>query len=347
MFIGKTKTLLVCLGFLLTSFIADAQAWDVRQASFGDRQGDLVSPPTTPPAGPSTTPSTASQSKPIRKVKPSEIVKCRPPVGAVPTPAGPFGLVTTSVLPITRPQGWELDAEGMFARTKGKARLMRGTFGFTPFGAQDVDLNSDMQLPDHNFVGTFSVRYRFKPSWSVRYSIMPMVIEGSGQPNNTFTFGGLNSVSFGQSVRSKWERLYQRIGLVYDPVRTYSSRISLFGDYVRLNEKLSVVQTSFSGDTFDNDLNMGMAGVEFEQALKTGRQCNTLSLECRAGVAFGDEAFGSDLSTGLKYSISMNNGRWGFIKGGYRFLTYKKKYSDVKLMDTAMEGGFLAVGVVF
>jgi hypothetical protein len=347
MLLRKPRTLLVCLAFLLTIVVADAQAqvWDFRQAALGDRQEDLASPPTAPLTGPQT----AAQSKPIRKVKPAaEIVKCRPPVSAVTHPMGaPFGFMSNCVLPISRPQGWELDAEGMFARTKGKARLLRGTSGFAPFGTDDVDFNSDMQLPDHNVVGTFSVRYRFKPQWSVRYSIMPTAIEGSGQPSRSFSWGNINQLGFGQTARTKWERLYQRIGMVYDPVRTYSSRVSVFGDYVRINEKLSVFQVGCCGDSLDNDLNMGMAGVEFEQCLRTGRQCNTLSLECKAGVAFGDEAFGTDLSSGLKYSIPLNNGRWGFIKAGYRYLTFKKKYSDVKMMDTAMEGGFLAVGVVF
>lgn len=348
MFVGKPKTLLVCLAFLLTSIAAEAQAqvWDFRQAALGDRQEDLTSPPMTPPPGPPT----ATQSKPIRKVKPSaEIVKCRPAYGVIPTQQGalPFGFVTNCVLPITRPQGWELDAEGMFARTKGKARLIRGAFGFTPFGVEDADFNSDMQLPDHSFVGTFSVRYRFRPQWSVRYSIMPTVIEGSGQPGRSFPWGTLTQSGFGQTVRTKWERLYQRIGMAYEPIRTYSSRVSVFGDYVRLNEKVNVFQVGCCGDTLDNDLNMGMAGLEFEQCLRTGRQCNTLSLECKAGVAFGDEAFGADLSSGLKYSISMNNGRWGYLKGGYRYVSFKKSYSDVRMIDTAMEGGFLAVGVVF
>jgi hypothetical protein len=135
--------------------------------------------------------------------------------------------------------------------------------------------------------------------------------------------------------------------MVYEPVRTYTSRISVFGDYVRIDDKLTLINPNCCGDTMDTDLNMGMAGIEFEKCLKTGRLCNTLSLECMAGVAFGDEAFGSDVMTGVKYSIPMNNGRWGYVKGGYRFSTYKKKFSDVRMIDTAMEGAVLQMGFVF
>jgi hypothetical protein len=175
---------------------------------------------------------------------------------------------------------------------------------------------------------------------------MPFALEGSTQPSRSFNWG-TTTHGLGSSTRAKWERLYQRIGLVYDPIRTHSTRVSVFGDYVRLNEKFTVIQVGCCGDSLDNDLNMGMAGLELEKCLKTSRKCNTLSLECRAGVAFGDEAFGSDISTGLKYSIPMNNGRWGFIKGGYRYLTFNKKYSDVRMMDTAMDGGVLQMGVIF
>lgn len=331
-------TLLVCLLFIATFFAVEAQALDYRQAALATGQEDLAAPATA------STP--AAQAKPIQKVKTKEIVKCRPPEGAYVGERLPYGLFTDCVLPMTRPRGWQLDAEAFFARTRGKGRLLRGAFIVVPFGTEDVDLNADMGIPDNNIVGTFSAMYRFKPQWAVRYSIMPFAFEGSTQPSRSFNWGN-TSQGFGTNTRAKWERLYQRIGVVYDPIRTYSTRVSVFGDYVRLNERITVTQGGFGADSLDNDLNMGMAGLELEKCIKTSRQCNTLSVECRAGVAFGDEGFGSDLSTGLKYSIPMNNGRWGFIKGGYRYLTFKKKYSDAKMIDTAMDGGFLQMGVVF
>ena len=102
----------------------------------------------------------------------------------------------------------------------------------------------------------------------------------------------------------KWQRLYQRLDLVYDPIFTYRSRVGVFAGYVRLDEKLSFGGTNWSAwgtaPTFDHQLNMGMAGLEFERCLKTTRFRNTLSLECRAGVAFLDEAFGSDIMSGLE-----------------------------------------------
>ena len=101
------------------------------------------------------------------------------------------------------------------------------------------------------------------------------------------------------------------------------------------------------GDVMDNDLNMAMAGVEFEKCLKATHTKATLSLECKASTAFLDDAVGGEAETGLKYSIPMNSRRWGFVKGGYRYLTYKRKSSDARMFDIAMEGGFLQMGLVF
>jgi hypothetical protein len=336
MYLTKPHSVLVCLVFLLMIFTGDAPAWDFKQAAAPDQQEDFTAPPTP-------------RTKAPAKIAAKKIVKCRPPVGRYGPDEAVFDSLASigasdCVLPITRPRGWELDGEALFARTKGKVRLYRGFAAVQ--GYDDVDMNADLGLPDHNTIGTFSARYRFKPRWSLRYSIMPFAIEGSGSVGRNITFGS-TTLNTGGTTKVKWERIYQRLGLVYDPIRTYSARVSVFGDYVRLNEKLSVIQVGCCGDTMDNDLNMGMAGVEFEKCLKTSRLCSTLSLDCRAGVAFGEEGYGSDVSTGLKYSIPMNSGRWGYVKGGYRYVTYKKKYSEARMIDTATDGGFLQMGFVF
>jgi hypothetical protein len=174
---------------------------------------------------------------------------------------------------------------------------------------------------------------------------MPWELNGSGGSGQYYWYG------YGQGTQVKWQRLYHRGGLVYDPILTYRARVSVFADYVRLDEKISLGGTAWAytgaGATFDHQLNMGMAGLEFERCLRTARFCDTLSLECRAGVAFLDEAFGSDIMTGLKYSIPMGNGRWGYLGGGYRYVTFKKGYNDFKQIDTALEGGYLKMGFFF
>ena len=338
MYSMKTHMLLVCLLFILTSFFGgDVNAWIANQADCPDCPENFSAPAMAP-------------ANAVTKVKPSNrIMKCKPMfMGATRSASSLWGFRSDCILPMARRKGWEANAEVLFARIKGKARFATGTFA--SFGTSglvdDIDLNSDLGVPDHGVVGAYSIAYRFRPNWRVRYSIMPMVMNGSGQPGRSVVWGH-NTFSGSQNLSVKWERLQQSLALVYDPIMTRSARLSVFGGYLRINERLGVFQPGCCGGVMDNDLNMGLAAFEFERCLKQTRMCNTLSLQCGAGVAFGDDGFGSDVSTGLKYSIPLNNGRWGYVKGGYRFMSYKKKYSDVKMLETAMEGGFLQMGVVF
>ena len=207
-----------------------------------------------------------------------------------------------------------------------------------------------MGVPDHMAVPEFAVSYRFRPRWSLKYTIMPTVSTGNGNVGygyggNQFYFGSHN-YNTGQNTQVKWERMIQTVGLTYDPISTPKARVTIFANYVRVDDKLAVSQQSNS-DTMYADLNMAMTGVEYEKCLKTARFRNTLSLKCRAGVAFLDEAFGSDVSTGVKYTVPLGSGRSGYIEGGYRFMTYKKGYSDVHNWDTATEGGYVQMGFVF
>jgi hypothetical protein len=322
---------------MLAASATNAPAWNLAQAAFVEPRQEHAASAVT---------QTAGKVKPITKVKPAKkIVKCHPlDSGFAPTVA--FGERPPCILPFERPSGWVFSAEAMYARMRGKVRNSQTLYS-TYNTYEDVDLNSDLGVPDHNVVGSFAARYRFTPAWSVRYSLMPMAIDSSGSTSKSFSFGTINMVAYGQATKVKWERMYHRIGLVYDPIRTLSSRISVFGDFVKLDDKIQFTQVGCCTSTMDTNLNMGMAGVELEKCLKTTASCSTLSLECSAAVAFGDDGVGSDMSTGIKFSIPLNNGRWGFVKGGYRYLTYKKKYSDAKLIDTCLDGGFVQMGLVF
>ncbi len=338
--IKRPRMLLVCLCLFTMTFTANALAWNFIQAAATNDARENLLVPISPKA------------RAITKVKPQPIVKCRPPVGFQLGAQALMNQSQESLLPTLKPRGWEFDAQAFFARTKGKAIYMNNAYGYA-YNAMyqpEVDFNTAMGIPDHAVVGSFTAKYRFRPNWSLRYSILPTEIRGGGSGLNGYQFGTWNATT-GQNLKSKWERLYQQIGLVYDPIRTPTSRVGIFAEYVRINERISVLQQGAGAGTgnaiFDNDLNMAMVGVELEKLLKVTRYSNTLSLECKAGVAFCDDAFGSDLSTGLKYSVPLNNGRSGFLKGGYRYLTYKKNYSDVKMIDTAMDGGFLEMGFIF
>ena len=338
--------------FLASGLAANAYALTFKHATFTGEQEDLYAPKTPVPqqfakAGPAAMPKARS----IYKVKPRSIAKVRPAYGRCdPASLGAYQTKPFCILPIGRPKGWEMNAEAFFARIKGKVRYARGNTGYG-YGVwwqntYDVDLNDDMGVPEHGVIPEFTATYRFRPNWALRYSIMPMMVENTSNPNRSFVFGSNNFTNI-QNGRVKWERLMQHMGIVYDAKKTHKSRISIFTDFVRIDDKLTYINIGCCGDTWDEDMNMAMAGLEFEKCLRTGKKRNTLSLLCKAGVAFLDDAVGADVMTGLKYSIPLNKGRWGYVKGGYRYVTYKKGYSDVKLLDTAMEGASIQMGFIF
>ena len=327
-------TLSVCLVLLIIISATSAPGYSIRQAAAGPPEDLAALPAPDPKDSAIVKKGTIQKVRPIYKVRP-EFIRMDPYLGGC-------------CLPVARANGWEADAQVIFARIKGKVRLPNSIFGGTWWGlggVPDQDLNSDWGIPDHSAVGSFSLSYRFRPKWSLRYSIMPMELNGSG--GNLQNLG----VGFGQGTQVKWQRLYHHLDLVYDAIFTHRARVGVFAGYLRLDEKISFGGTNFSAlgtaRAFDHQLNMGIAGLEFERCLKTTRFQNTLSLECRAGLAFLDEAFGSDMMSGLKYTIPMGNGRWGSLGAGYRYVTFKKGYNDFKQIDTSLEGGYLKMALVF
>ncbi len=261
---------------------------------------------------------------------------------------GTFVQPGNSMLPKVSERGWGMAAEAFFARTKGKARYFGNYwYQYQPGWTDSIDFNSDLGLPEHAVIGIYSATYRFRPRWSLKYSFMPLELNGSGNwGGSNYYYGG-----YGYNNRVKFEQQTHMLSLVYDPISNDRVRVGILGGFVRVDNRLGMYQpayqASLGGGTLNMDMNMGFAGVEVEKCLKNGGFKQALSLVCKAQVSFGDDAFGSDLSTGLRYSIPMNRGRWGYLAGGYRFLTYKKKLSDIKEIDTAAEGGYLQMGFIF
>ena len=299
----KPYTLLVCLALFMITFVTSAPAYSIRQAAAGPAE-DVAA-------------LTAPDQKDRATVKAEKIQKVRPVYKVQPQFMAMMPQLGDCCLPVLRAKGWEMEAQVIFARIKGKVRLSTSNWGGTWWGlggSPDQDLNSDWGIPEHSAVGSFSVGYRFRPKWSLRYSIMPMELNGSG--GNLQGYG----LGYGQGGNVKWQRLYHRLDLVYDPIFTHRARVGVFAGYTRLDEKLSFGGTNWSAwdtaPTFDHQLNMGTAGIEFERCLKTTRFRNTLSLECRASVAFLDEAFGSDLMTG--FEVHYSDGQWTVGVSGRR-----------------------------
>ncbi len=198
-------------------------------------------------------------------------------------------------------------------------------------------------LPVHPVVGEFGVRYQFRPNWALRYSVLGFELNGSGGTDNLWS-------GWGQGMNSKWTHYYHRLGLMYDAVRTHKAKVSIFADWVHTDDRLSM-NSPWSGayygaQTYSKNGDSAMVGIELQRSLKSYANGSALSLDCKAGGMFLDDVEGWDVQGGARYSVPLNCGRWGYAKGGYRYVEIKKSRSDL-LFSHALEGGFMEFGFIF
>ncbi len=290
-------------------------------------------------------------------------------------PAYPYGFcrpkVTVGKLTYTIPYGaeaqflvdasptlsvgkWEINGGVIFARLRGKIAWPRypwwgaGSWGWT----NEADFTDDLQLPAHQAVPTWSITYQFRPNWGVRYSGLAFAANGGGQPSDYFMFGPsqqyYGSYGYGMGIQSKYQHAYHRVGLLYDAVKSPRACATIFADWVHAEDQISLFSSSYAGQisVFSKGTDAAIMGIEFRKNMKTTANGATLSCECKAGAIFLDDVEGCDLQGAARYSIPMNCGRSGYVKGGYRLVQLKKGQNDFLLQD-AVEGGFMEFGFVF
>ncbi len=287
--------------------------------------------------------------KGISKVRPSssQVLKVRPYAGVDGISRwNPLNWGSQCCLPTPAKKQFVVDTRVWFARLNGEVK--RGGPGIT--GAMEpslVDFDDHLGLSrSGNTLLTFSARYQFQPRWAIRYSFTPISMSGARTPNTSFNFFGRNFTS-GSNVLSKWDRYEHRTGLVFDLSRTVSGATSVFAEWLNVQDKLTVGETlgPAASVTWSDVKNMAVLGIEFNKCLKNYRG-NTLALSCRGGVAFLDDNFGYDAEASLSYLIPVKTGRFGFVKGGYRYAQIKKE-TDAQLFSTTMDGAFVELGFLF
>jgi hypothetical protein len=270
-------------------------------------------------------------------------VKALPACAPAMLPAG-------CILPRTAPGQWEMSVQAFFARTRGTVQWPRNNWWAGGWANREVDFNDDLQLPAHQVLAQFTAKYQFRPQWAIRYSILGLDLKGGGWNWNNWNqfyfgnqfFGGTNNIN------SEWQHLYQRVGVLYDAIRTCNSAVSIFTDWVHADDKITV-GCGFCGwgaSTLSKGTDAAIVGLEIERCMSTAWNGGTFSCDYKAGVIFLDDVEGVDAQAGCKYSIPMNYGRWGFVKGGYRYVELKKTQQDY-LLKHALEGGFMELGVIF
>jgi len=247
-------------------------------------------------------------------------------------------------LPVPAQGQFVLGPSFWFARFQAEAR--RGpTTGGTPVSTVDFDDHLGFKKSG-NLIWSIEAMYQFRPRWGIRYSFTPMTMEATHTPATAFNFGG-NSFTSGSTIRSKFDRYEHRAGLVFHLSHTANALTSVFADWLHVQEKLTIggVGTATTSVTWDTSKNLAVLGLEFNKCLKNYRG-NTLAISGKGGVAFLDDTFGWEAELALSYLIPIRTGRFGFVKGGYRYANMRSE-KQASLLDTTMDGPFVQLGFLF
>ncbi|MEW6136778.1 MAG: hypothetical protein AB1733_00995 [Thermodesulfobacteriota bacterium] len=249
-------------------------------------------------------------------------------------------------LPTAAPRQFEAGAEVWFGRIQGQ--IAKGGGFFLP-GEQPSVVDFDDHLgmgKSGNVMWKAMAHYQVAPRWGIHYSFSPFTMEATGTSQNTFTFMGTTVVA-GTPVRSRWDRYEHRAGLVFDVTRSPNSVTSLYADWMYIQDKVAIRQAlgGLQNMVWDADKNLAVAGIELKKCLKNFRG-NTLALNCKAGIAFLDDHNGYELEAGLSYILPIKQGRFGFLKGGYRYAQLTKD-KNLELFKTKIDGAFVEAGFIF
>jgi hypothetical protein len=270
------------------------------------------------------------------------IVKCGPQMGPTPIcmPMKPPGCT----LPIRRQGQIELATQVFWATFSGIVRWPAAVNGVA---TSELDATQDLGLPVHNVLLEYSARCQFRPNWTLFYSVMPISMTGDSVLTKTVYYGGW-VWGPGTHLRTKWNFLYQRAGIMYQPIVNCRATVSLFAGWIYNDQKARVNNGTchLSQSRVDRTRNMVTGGLEIQRCIRTLCNGATLSSDCRGGVNFLDGAFGVDAQTSLRFSVPLGMNRWGYARGGYRYLSILEDRTDLR-MDATFQGGFAELGMIF
>jgi hypothetical protein len=237
-----------------------------------------------------------------------------------------------------------LGPEVTFARIRGDVRRGADLVGVPP---STVNFEDHLGFPRSGKpIWSFEAFYQLRPRWGIRYSFTPIMMEATATPQTAFTFMNQSFAAL-TPINSKWERYVHRAGLLFNITHTTNSMTSFYADWMFVQDKLRIGGTTgtVSSVTWDSTKSLAVAGLEFEKCLRNYRG-NTLALNLKGGLAFMSNSFGYEGEVGLNYMIPIKTGRFGFVKGGYRFANLKTERRR-SLFDTTMDGAFIQIGFLF
>ena len=197
-------------------------------------------------------------------------------------------------------------------------------------------------------LGEYSAYYQINWNWAIYYSIMPISLSGTTIANRSFYLGNW-SVAPGNQIHTEWNFIYQRLGLC-TPLLTLVTPLyqSTQLGYIIPSNLRFLVPFALIGppvDLTETDKCLCRVSIS-ENAFGHFVTVGTLSCDTKVSIGYLDNTLALDIQPGMRFSVPLNCGRWGFIKGGYRWLNFDENRNDLK-MNVYLEGGFAEAGLIF
>ncbi len=288
--------------------------------------------------------------KAVSKVKPTSAhpIKVRPygfssGFGGL-SKFNPIGWGANCFLPGPAKGQFVLGTSFFFSRLNGEAK-----YGRTTAGQESSLVNFDEHLglkKSGNMAWSIDAHYQFRPRWGFRYSFAPISMDATHTPSSSFTFGD-RSFTGNSRVHSKWERYTHKAGLVFNLSRKVSNSTKFLAEWIYVQDKLTVGESggNVTSVTWDDTKSLASLGIEFKRCLRNYKG-NTLAIGCKGAIVFLDNNIGYDAEAALSYLIPIKRGRFGFLKGGYKYASLKME-KDSEVLSTALDGPYLQVGFIF
>ena len=273
---------------------------------------------------------------PISKVK---APVCVPGPICGPTPEPPC------IVPRRFCRQWEVSAQVFLPRLSGTLQWPGMVFGQP---ANGIDLTDDLGLPKHPVLGEYSAYYQINWNWAIYYSIMPINLSGAAVATKSFYYGNW-FVPVGAQLHTNWSFIYQRLGLMYSFINTCNANVSIYTAWLYNPQQFRVscdVCPNWPVSNNDRTRQMLMSGINLRKCIRT--LCNGATLACDSEFSIGylDNTLVLDIEPGLRFSVPLNCNRWGFVKGGYRWLSFNENRNDLQ-MNLYLEGAYVEAGLIF
>ncbi len=274
--------------------------------------------------------------RPISKIKSTV---CAPGLICGPKPEPPC------IVPRRFCRQWEISAQVFLPRLSGTLQWPGMVFGQPTSG---IDLTDDLGLPKHPVLGEYSAYYQINWNWAIYYSIMPINLRGTAVTTKSFNYGNW-LVTAGSQVHTDWSFIYQRLGLMYSFINTCNANVSIYTAWLYNPQQFRVSCTecpNWPVSTNDRTRQMLMSGINLRKCIRT--LCNGATLACDSEFSIGylDNTLVLDIEPGLRFSVPLNCNRWGFVKGGYRWLSFNENRNDLQ-MNLYLEGAYVEAGLIF